>query len=77
MLRKRTRNTAMKLVIMSATLDPQIFRDYYREIDSDIPLIQIPGRTFAVDKDLDATDNYTERIAEEYRAGQNILFFVP
>ena len=37
---------AMKIVIMSATLDPEIFREYYRGISTDIPLIQIPGRTF-------------------------------
>jgi HrpA-like RNA helicase len=67
----------MKIVIMSATLDPAIFREYYKEIDSDIPLIQIPGRTYPVDKDMDATDSYLARVCDEYRAGKSVIFFVP
>ncbi len=75
MLRRRSRDK-VKLIIMSATLDPEIFREYYREVDGDIPLIEIPGRTYPVDKDLDATGNYMERITDEFRAGNNILFYV-
>lgn len=50
----RHHERAMKIVIMSATLDPEIFREYYKDISIDIPLISIPGRTFGVTSDFDA-----------------------
>lgn len=39
---RRISKEKVKLIIMSATLDPNIFREYYKGVDSDIPLIEIP-----------------------------------
>jgi len=56
----------VRIVIMSATLDPQIFQDYYRHISSDIPVINIPGRTFPVTQYFNGKENYIEAIATNY-----------
>jgi HrpA-like RNA helicase len=50
----RTNQRAMKVVIMSATLDPEIFKSYFRDVSKDIPHIEVPGRTFGIDADFDA-----------------------
>ncbi|MBP9779722.1 ATP-dependent RNA helicase [Candidatus Gracilibacteria bacterium] len=71
----RTNQKAMKIVIMSATLDPEIFRSYYRDISKDIPLIQVPGRTHGIDTDFDAEGPMMNDIKEMIRAKKNILFF--
>lgn len=76
MLRKASKEK-VKLIIMSATLDPNIFREYYKDIDNNIPLIEIPWRTFPVVKEMDSKGSYFEKIASEYRRGKNILLFVP
>ena len=39
-----------KLVIMSATIDPVEFQDYFKDISPDIPVIDIEGRTFPVEE---------------------------
>ena len=76
-MRERMRtNQKLRTLITSATLDPAIFRNYYKAIDRDIPVIQIPWRTFPVKRILDADSSYSEDIAAEYRAWKNILFFV-
>lgn len=74
---RRISKERVKLIIMSATLDPNIFREYYKEVDSDIPLIEIPWRTFPVQREMDSKGSYFEKVASEYRWGKNILLFVP
>lgn len=70
--------TDAKIVIMSATLDPNIFQEYYSHVSRDIPVIKIPGRTFPVEKHFNASDiGNIEAISQEYQAGKNVLFFVP
>jgi HrpA-like RNA helicase len=34
-------NKKLKLILMSATLDPEILQYYFREISEDIPLISV------------------------------------
>lgn len=86
MLLKRRKN--VKTIIMSATLDPNIFQEYYGQISSDIPVINIPGRTYPVTKYFNPGENYVESIATYYTGKKdilwkedipwkNILFFVP
>ena len=69
--------TDVKIIIMSATLDPAIFQEYFSHISSDIPVIKIPGRTYPVTKYFNPAENYIESIATQYKEGKNILFFVP
>ena len=74
----RHHERAMKIVIMSATLDPEIFREYYKDISTDIPLISIPGRTFGVTSDFDARWNeLMADIEDAIQNKQNILLFAP
>lgn len=63
------------MIITSATLDPAVFREYYKGIDRDIPLIQIPGRTFPVDRKLDAESSLIDEVVMAYRNWENILVF--
>ncbi len=46
----KTRNDVNKrLVIMSATIDPWVFHDYFWKQFGEIPVLDIPGRTYPVD----------------------------
>ncbi|MDD5376970.1 MAG: helicase-related protein [Candidatus Gracilibacteria bacterium] len=69
--------TDIKIIIMSATLDPYVFQEYYGHRSSDIPVINIPGRTHPVTKYFNPGENYIESVATAYTQGKNILFFVP
>jgi hypothetical protein len=71
------KNPKLRMIITSATLDPEIFREYYRSVESSIPLIQIPWRTHPVTRTLDANDSYVDSIVSHYRNGHNILVFAP
>ena len=73
----RHHERAMKIVIMSATLDPEIFREYYKDISTDIPLIQIPGRTFGVESDFDRDGSLMNDLRNAIIAKQNVLIFAP
>ncbi len=61
---------------MSATLDPDIFQEYFRDIDSDIPVVRIPGRTYPV-KDRMSTWDLVEDVRECLKKKENIIIFVP
>ncbi|HBY75386.1 TPA: hypothetical protein DEG21_06140 [Patescibacteria group bacterium] len=54
--------TDIKVVLMSATLDSFILQDYFRKVSSDIPVIEIPGRTFEVEKYFNPEENYISTV---------------
>ena len=77
-----------KLVIMSATLDIDYYKDYFRGVD--IGVVEIPGRTFPVEsiflkEPLDVKKNeYMDKIGEvikdivnKQRESGDILVFIP
>ncbi len=68
---------AMKIVIMSATHDPDLLREYFKDISSDIPLIGIPGRTFGVTSNFDAENTLIDDLKTAIAAGKNVLVFAP
>lgn len=75
-------NKKIKLIIMSATLNPEIFQEYYKNVSSNIPVVKIPWRTFPVTKYYNSWENVVEAIITQFnwnksRKGKNILFFVP
>jgi HrpA-like RNA helicase len=65
----------MRLVIMSATLDPQIFQDYFKDIENDIPFLSIPGRTFPVEHYYNNAQNIEKTILTQAKKKNNILVF--
>lgn len=77
MARERLRKSRnqMKLILMSATLDPEIFKQYYKAIDSDIPVIEIPGRTYPVKEIIEDGENIIGTILDTFAKGKNILVF--
>ncbi len=66
-----------KIIIMSATLDPNIFQQYFKNISSNIPVLKIPGRTHEVDKYYNKQNWYIKTISGAYKKGKNILVFAP
>jgi len=81
---KKTKNR-MKLVLMSATVDIGMLQDYFSSISRDIPVFDIPWRTFPVEKYFRSDTEFLPSILElakkqsmkdweeEYK---NILVFV-
>lgn len=59
--------TDIQIIIMSATLDPTVFQEFFRTFSSDIPVLQIPGRTYPVTKYMNDRDGYIESIATAYK----------
>ena len=48
---RKARNVPLKIVLMSATIDPTLFEEYFTDEDGNkAPIIDIPGRTFPVNK---------------------------
>lgn len=64
----------MKIVLMSATLDPKIFQHYFKDVSRNIPVIQLEGRTYPIEKQLDG-QNYEEFIQSQFDQWKNILLF--
>lgn len=65
----------MKLVLMSATVNPSILQKYFKDISRHIPVIKIPGRNHKVEKHFLLTDNYINPVCDLYKSGKNILVF--
>ena len=48
---RRARGKPMKIVLMSATIDPTLFQQYFADVNGEpAPIIDIPGRSFPVEK---------------------------
>ena len=48
---RKARNVPLKIILMSATIDPTLFEEYFaNESGNKAPVIDIPGRTFPVKK---------------------------
>ncbi len=63
----------MKLVLMSATIDVEKLLDFY----GDIPIINVPGRTFPVSSEERKEDHLIRSIEEEVNLKHNTLVFLP
>lgn len=67
--------TDMRLVLMSATVNPSVLQEYFSAISKDIPVIKIPGRTHKVEKHFLIHDDYVTPTCKLYKEGKNILLF--
>lgn len=66
----------IKVVIMSATLDHTLFQDYYKGISRDIPFIEIPWRSYPIDKHYDTCEMWYEELVQYYFSqGLNIYLY--
>lgn len=46
---RRARGNPLKVILMSATIDPTLFKDYFKDtVGKPAPVMEIPGRTFPV-----------------------------
>ena len=77
----------MKLVLMSATIDPNILVNYFSRLTSEIPVLEIPWRTYPVERYFNSNSNYIKTIQTIYNwktdedwnvleEWKNILLFV-
>jgi len=48
----------IRIVLMSATIDPTIFQEQFMELQKDIPVNDIPGRTFPITEYYNDGSNY-------------------
>lgn len=69
--------TDIRVVLMSATLDSFILQDYFRKVSSDIPVIEIPGRTFEVEKYFNPEENYISTVTTLNSKWEDVLLFQP
>ena len=62
---KKSKGQALKVVLMSATIDPTLFQQYFAD-ESGRPadVINIPGRSFPVDKHF--MDNYIKEVVNKF-----------
>ncbi|KAF8516145.1 P-loop containing nucleoside triphosphate hydrolase protein [Hysterangium stoloniferum] len=48
---RRARNVPIKIILMSATIDPTLFQEYFvSDGETPLPVIDVPGRSFPVEK---------------------------
>lgn len=68
----------MRLVIMSATVDAGKIAEYYSEVAETFPnTIEVPGRTFPVDKREATSSTVVEELTRDDMVGKNVLCFLP
>lgn len=68
---------ATRLILMSATLDPVILQEYFKEISSDIPVITIPWRNHKINEHFLPWEDPIKLITSLYQSWKNTLYFVP
>jgi HrpA-like RNA helicase len=60
---------------MSATIDPTIFQEQFMELQKDIPVNDIPGRTFPITEYYNDGSNYIWTTLSYLKKWKNILLF--
>jgi len=69
-------NQNIKLILMSATIDTKLVSNFFSDIEKNIPILNIPWRTFPVEKKFMKTDDFIPSILEFAKDKKNILVFV-
>ncbi|KAK4683833.1 small subunit ribosomal protein S24e, partial [Tremellales sp. Uapishka_1] len=61
---RKARNIPVKVVLMSATIDPSLFQKYFADLKGRLaPVAEVPGRTFPVER------HYLDEIVQDLRVG--------
>lgn len=66
----------IQIIIMSATLDPQIYQDFLKIRGREIPVVQIPGKIFPIEEHYHKREWFLEKTVELAQAGKHTLLFV-
>lgn len=67
---RRARNKPLKIILMSATIDPTLFQSYFRDVQGhEAKVIDIPGRSFPVEKRF--LEEIVHDLAQEQIAGSS------
>ncbi|EKE29269.1 MAG: hypothetical protein ACD_2C00197G0010 [uncultured bacterium (gcode 4)] len=65
-----------KLVLMSATIDHKMIADYFKEISTDIPLINVEWRQFSITKEYKTGSDFITSILSSAHKKHDVLAFV-
>ncbi len=71
---KNTSNN-IKIVLSSATIDTLTAMEYWSDITRDMPVIDVPGRTFPIEHVEVSSSEYYSQIMSHYKQNKNILCF--
>lgn len=69
-------NKKIKLVLMSATMDIDRIKHFFKDITTEIPVFDIPWRTFPVEKEFKEEIDFFPSIIKFAKENRNILVFV-
>jgi HrpA-like RNA helicase len=67
----------LRVVLMSATMDAHRLADYFGKNESRPPIIEIPGRTYEVEKKEEPGSTVYEQVVAYAKQDKNILVFLP
>jgi HrpA-like RNA helicase len=67
----------LRVVLMSATMDAHRLADYFGQQNTRPPIIEVPGRTFAVEKKEEPGSTVYEQVVAYAKQDKNILVFLP
>lgn len=68
---------ALRVVLMSATMDAHRLADYFSDVVSMPPVIEVPGRMHDVEKFEEPGSTVFEQVIKYAREGKDILTFLP
>lgn len=77
---RKARGKPIKVILMSATIDPSLFQSYFAdESGSPAPVIEVPGRSFPVEKQF--LDDYlhefsSEKFARQWLTDRDVLKYL-
>lgn len=69
--------TDTKLVLMSATMDPSILQNFFKKVNSKIPVVSVSGRTFPVTSYHNPGQPIEKAIWGLIKQNKNVLVFLP
>ncbi len=67
----------LRVLLMSASIDAHRLADYYEDTGQRPPIIEVPGRTFGIDKIEEPHSTVLEQVVSYAKAENNILVFLP
>ncbi len=68
-------NKKLKVIIASATLDPQPILDTYSSISKDIPVIDVEWRTYPMEKIFLKSEDFDDTVKRLYEEWKNVAIF--
>ncbi len=75
--KRRKEGADIKIVISSATIDADRLARFFEEGDNEVPVIEVPGRLFPVEKRQAPANELVSSTVQLAAEGRNVLVFMP